>query len=91
MRLRKSVLAGVIACLSFAVAVPNGHAQWAVIDVANLIQSVQQYLQMVEQLAQLKSQLEQLRNQYQAITGSYGVGGLGQAEALGAQAIVPGS
>ena len=35
MRLRKSVLAGVIACLSFAVAVPNGHAQWAVIDVAN--------------------------------------------------------
>src|SRR5439155_18375187 len=91
MRLRKSLLAGVIACLSFAVAVPNGYAQWAVIDVANLIQSVQQYLQMVEQLAQLKSQLEQLRNQYDAITGSYGVGGLGQAEALGAQAIVPGS
>lgn len=91
MRVHKSVLLVAVACLSFATAVPNGYAQFAVIDIANLIQSIEQYLQMIEQLAQLKAQLEQLRNQYQAVTGNYGLGGLGQAEALGAQAIVPGS
>lgn len=91
MRLRKSVLVGLIACLSFVTAVPSVYAQFAVIDVANLIQSIQQYLQMVEQIAQLKSQLVELRNQYSAITGSYGAGGLLQAESLGAEGIVPGS
>ena len=91
MRVHKSVLLIAVACLSFATAVPKSYAQFAVIDIANLIQSLEQYLQMIEQLAQLKAQLEQLRNQYQAVTGNYGVGGLGQAEALGAQAIVPGS
>jgi type IV secretion system protein VirB5 len=90
-RVVKSVLLVAVACLSFATAVPNSYAQFAVIDIANLIQSIEQYLQMIEQLAQLKSQLEQLRNQYQAITGSYGIGGIGQSEALGAQSIVPGS
>jgi len=90
-RVHKSVLLIAVACLSFAIAVPKSYAQFAVIDIANLIQSIEQYLQMIEQLAQLKSQLEQLRNQYQAITGSYGIGGIGQAEALGAQSIVPGS
>ena len=91
MRVHKSVLLIAVACLSFATAVPKSYAQFAVIDIANLIQSLEQYLQMIEQLAQLKAQLEQLRNQYQAVTGSYGVGGIGQSEALGAQAIVPGS
>lgn len=91
MRIHKSVLLIAVACLSFTTAVPKSYAQFAVIDIANLIQSIEQYLQMIEQLAQLKSQLEQLRNQYQAITGSYGIGGIGQADALGAQSIVPGS
>ena len=91
MRVLKSVLVGLFVCVSFAVAVPKGYAQFAVIDIANLIESLEQYLQMIEQLAQLKAQLEQLRNQYRAVTGSYGIGGLGQSEALGAQAIVPGS
>lgn len=69
----------------------NTYAQWAVIDGANLQQSVAQYAQMVEQVAQLKAQLEQLKNQYQAVTGSYGLGGLMQGETLSAANIVPGS
>ena len=69
----------------------EANAQWAVFDASNLQQSIQQYQQMVEQVTQLKAQLEQLRSQYQAITGSYGVGGMLQAEALGAQGIVRGS
>lgn len=66
-------------------------AQVAVIDSSNLQQSIQQYKQMVEQVTQLRAQLEQLRSQYQAITGTYGVGGMLQGEALAAQSIVPGS
>src|SRR6266513_3098397 len=69
----------------------NATAQIAVIDASNLQQSMQQYQQMVEQVTQLRAQLEQLKSQYQAITGSYGVGGLRQGEALAAQSIVPGS
>lgn len=69
----------------------EANAQWAVFDASNLQQSIQQYQQMVEQVTQLKAQLEQLRSQYQAITGSYGVGGLLQGEALAAQGIVRGS
>jgi type IV secretion system protein VirB5 len=69
----------------------NASAQFAVIDASNLQQSIQQYQQMVEQVTQLKAQLEQLRSQYQAITGTYGVGGILQGEALAAQGIVPGS
>ena len=69
----------------------NAAAQMAVIDASNLQQSIQQYQQMVEQVTQLKAQLEQLRSQYQAITGTYGLGGLLQGEALAAQSIVPGS
>jgi type IV secretion system protein VirB5 len=73
------------------VGVSNAYAQWAVIDGANLQQSIAQYAQMVEQVAQLKAQLEQLKNQYQAVTGSYGLGGLMQGETLSASNIVPGS
>lgn len=69
----------------------EANAQWAVFDASNLQQSIQQYQQMVEQVTQLKAQLEQLKSQYQAITGSYGVGGLLQGEALAAQGIVRGS
>ena len=91
MKVLKRVSAGALAWFGLAAAVPNGYAQWAVIDVANLEQSIQQYSQMVQQLAQLKEQLVQLKNQYAAVTGSYGVGGLRQSEALAAEAIVPGS
>lgn len=76
---------------SLLVGIQEANAQWAVFDASNLQQSIQQYQQMVEQVTQLKAQLEQLRSQYQAITGSYGVGGLMQSEALAAQGIVRGS
>ncbi len=68
----------------------NGHAQWGVIDVSNLQQSMQQYVQMVEQVSQLKAQLAQLKDQYRAVTGSYGIGNLFQEETLAAGSIVPG-
>ena len=67
------------------------HAQWAVIDVTNLQQNIQQYLQMVEQVRQLKAQFEQLKRQYEAVTGSYGVGAILQEVTAAAQAVVPGS
>lgn len=69
----------------------SAHAQWATIDVANLMQNVAQYMQMVEQVAQLKSQLEQLKNQYQAVTGNYGLGSLMQNDTFAAENVVPGS
>lgn len=69
----------------------SAHAQLAVFDVSNLRESIQQYQQMVEQVTQLRAQLEQLKSQYQAITGSYGIGAMGQNAALAAQRIVPGS
>ena len=82
---------GILFSAFLLAATQEASAQMAVLDFANLQQSIQQYQQMVEQITQLKAQLEQLRSQYQAITGSYGVGGLLQGEALAAQSIVPGS
>src|SRR5690606_16197255 len=41
-----------------------------VLDVANLMNAIQQYTQMVEQLAQLQAQLQQARQQYESLTGS---------------------
>lgn len=87
MRILKVTLLSASLLLGFQ----EANAQWAVFDASNLQQSIQQYQQMVEQVTQLKAQLEQLKSQYQAITGSYGVGGLLQGEALAAQGIVRGS
>ena len=84
---RAALLIGVLT-LSIA---GRASAQMAVFDAGNFQQAIQQYQQMVEQLNQLRAQLDQLRSQYQAITGSYGVGGLLQGEALAAQSVVPGS
>ena len=81
----------VAACVLLIGVFANGHAQWAVIDVSNLQQSMQQYVQMVEQVTQLKAQLAQLKDQYRAVTGSYGIGSLLQEETLAAGSIVPGS
>ena len=81
----------VAACVLLNGVFTNGHAQWAVIDVSNLQQNMQQYVQMVEQVSQLKAQLAQLKDQYRAVTGSYGIGSLLQEETLTAGSIVPGS
>ena len=67
------------------------YAQWAVFDVTNLQQNVQQYLQIVEQVRQMKAQYEQLKRQYEALTGSYGVGAILQEVTTAAQAVIPGS
>ena len=91
MKILRIPLMWIVACLSFSGTVNNACAQWAVIDAANLQQSVAQYTQMVEQVSQLKAQLEQLKSQYQAVTGSYGLGSLMQSETLSAASIVPGS
>ena len=90
MKTLKFRLFWLVACLSIFGA-GNTYAQWAVIDGANLQQSIAQYAQMVEQVAQLKAQLEQLKNQYQAVTGNYGIGGLNKSQTLSAASIVPGS
>jgi type IV secretion system protein VirB5 len=81
----------VAACVSLIGVVGNGYGQWAVIDVSNLQQNMQQYMQMVQQLNQLRAQLQQLKDQHRAITGSYGVGGLLQEQTFAAGSIVPGS
>ena len=85
------ILKATLLSASLVLGAQGANAQYAVFDASNLRQSIQQYQQMVQQVTQLKAQLEQLRSQYQAITGSYGVGGLLQGEALAAQGIVRGS
>lgn len=90
----KSRWMSLVACLPLVGGIGmahNAYAQWATFDASNLIQNLAQYAQMVEQVAQLKSQLEQLKNQYQAVTGNYGIGGLGQGDTFAAESIVPGS
>ncbi len=47
-----------------------------VLDVANLMNAIQQYTQMVEQLAQLQAQLQQAKQQYESLTGSRGLGSI---------------
>ena len=47
-----------------------------VLDVANLMNAIQQYTQMVEQLAQLQAQLQQAKQQYESLTGNRGLGGI---------------
>ena len=91
MRSRRLRLLGAAASVFIIGAVGNGYAQWAVIDMSNLQQNIQQYRQMIEQLNQLRAQLEQLREQYRAITGSYGIGGLLQEETFAAGNLVPGT
>jgi type IV secretion system protein VirB5 len=49
------------------------HAQVPVIDVASIVQSVQQVLQLEQQVATAKSQLTQAQSEYAAMTGSRGM------------------
>ena len=91
MKVSGSAWARLGACLVLMAAMGKASAQFAVIDIANMEQNIQQYMQMAEQLTQLKAQLEQLKSQYQAVTGSYGIGGMLQGETVAAERIVPGS
>ena len=63
------VLAGVL-----VVGVPKpAHAQFAVIDVASIVQLVQEVQELEQQVATAKSQLAQAQSEYAAITGPRGM------------------
>jgi type IV secretion system protein VirB5 len=49
------------------------HAQFAVIDVASIVQLVQEVEQLQQQVATAKSQLAQAQSEYAAITGNRGM------------------
>lgn len=71
-----SVALGVTA-IGGAVSTAPVHASGIpVLDVANLMNAIQQYTQMVQQLQQLQAQLQQAKEQYEALTGSRGMGNL---------------
>jgi type IV secretion system protein VirB5 len=55
------------------VAVRPAHAQFAVIDVASIVQLVQQVEQLQQQVATAKSQLAQAQSEYAAMTGNRGM------------------
>jgi type IV secretion system protein VirB5 len=67
--LKKRLVWGVLLFLSL----PLAHAQFAVIDVASIVQLVRQITTMEQQLTTLESQLRQAEQQYQAITGDRGM------------------
>lgn len=75
MSARRIVLSGLLACL-VVTGTPARASGMPVIDVANLMQAVQQYMQLSAQLQQLQQQLAQAQQQYGSITGSRGMGGL---------------
>jgi type IV secretion system protein VirB5 len=52
---------------------PVAHAQFAVIDVANLTQLISQAQQLEQQLETARSQLTQAQAEFQAMTGSRGM------------------
>jgi type IV secretion system protein VirB5 len=54
-------------------AVRPAHAQFAVIDVASIVQLVQEVEQLQQQVATAKSQLAQAQSEYAAITGPRGM------------------
>lgn len=63
------ILAGLI-----TVGIPKpAHAQFAVIDVASIVQLVQQVQQLEQQVATARSQLAQAQSEYAAITGNRGM------------------
>lgn len=71
-----TVALGVTAIGGITSAMPVRASGIPVLDVANLMNAIQQYTQMVEQLAQLQAQLQQAKQQYESLTGSRGIGGI---------------
>lgn len=61
-----------VAALAFS-APKLAHAQFAVIDVASIVQLVQEVQQLEQQVATAKSQLAQAQSEYAAITGTRGM------------------
>jgi type IV secretion system protein VirB5 len=75
MNTKRILRAVLLACL-VAAGMPARASGMPVIDVANLMQALQQYMQLTAQLQQLEQQLAQAQQQYASITGSRGMGGL---------------
>lgn len=75
MKTKRVFLSVLIAC-AVAFGAPVKATGIPVVDVANLMQSIQQVLEMTAQLEQLKQQYEQQVQQYQALTGSRNMGAL---------------
>lgn len=73
MKIRRVLLC--MACAAIlAASNPVSAGGMPVIDVANLMQALQQYLQLSAQLQQLKQEYAQQVQQYQSITGSRNLG-----------------
>ena len=71
--LTRTIFGGLCVAL-LTVGVPQpAHAQFAVIDVASIVQLVQEVQQLEQQVATAKSQLAQAQSEYAAITGSRGM------------------
>lgn len=76
-----------ICALLMAGAQIPAHAQFAVIDVANLTQALQQVMAWKKQYEQMSEQKSQLQQQYTAVTGNRGLGNYADDPAM--RAIVP--
>ena len=72
----KRVLASLLVASVVAFGAPVQATGIPVVDIANLMQALQQYLQLSAQLQQLKREYDQQVRQYEALTGGRGMGGL---------------
>jgi len=72
--MRNRAILGVffVVTMAFGVTRP-AHAQFAVIDVASLVQLVQEVQQLDQQVATARSQLAQAQSEYAAMTGGRGM------------------
>lgn len=66
--------------LALALVAPAARAQFAVIDVANLAQLIQQFQTLQQEVQTAQQQLSQAQSEYAAITGSRGMQQLLNAE-----------
>lgn len=82
----KTILLCVTVGLTLAVSIP-AHAQFMVLDAANLSQAIQQMAAWKKQYQQMLDQKTQLQQQYTSMTGSRGLGSYASNPSL--QAIVP--
>lgn len=71
MKIRALALVSILAGTSL-----QAHAQWAVIDAANLAQATQQVTAWAEQYKQMVAQIDGMNAQYKAMTGNRGMAAL---------------
>lgn len=69
----KAILSTLFLGLLATAPLKPAHAQFAVIDVASIVQLVQQVQELEQQVATARSQLAQAQSEYAAITGNRGM------------------